>query len=284
MNYKKTNASEVIDRLSSAYGVSTQRALAEALDVPSNNVSAWLQRSSVPGSAIIKCALDTNADLKWLVTGELENAKCNKEKLSLTGKALYEKIMSNGGKAVLQRILNAYGFTMQKQLCELLDISSGTVSTWIRRNYFPGDVVVACALDTGVSLAWLAAGEKDTSNECSQAPDEVKGILKIKKMKLIAGKLTDSGFCYFDQSLISSEIITPLYIESASKSWLADFGRTDLSNGRWVIDIDGNCDIYDIARIPGSKINIVGKATSFECSVDDITPMGVVVQTFENNI
>lgn len=54
-----------------------------------------------------------------------------------------------GGKAVLQRILDAYGFTMQKQLGDLHELSSGTISTWVRRNFFPGDVVVACALDTG---------------------------------------------------------------------------------------------------------------------------------------
>ncbi|WP_234405960.1 helix-turn-helix transcriptional regulator [Pectobacterium brasiliense] len=48
--------------------------------------------------------------------------------------------------------MDAYGFTLEKQLCDLLGISSGTVSKWVRRDYFPGDVVVICALDTGVSF------------------------------------------------------------------------------------------------------------------------------------
>lgn len=43
-----------------------------------------------------------------------------------------------GGKAVLQRILDAYGFTMQKQLGDLHELSSGTISTWVRRNFSPG--------------------------------------------------------------------------------------------------------------------------------------------------
>ena len=93
--------------------------------------------------------------------------------------------MANGGKPVLRRILDAYGFTMQKQLCELLDISSGMVSTWVRRNYFPGDVVVACALDTGVDLRWLATGKNKQHKGTSQ---QLKRNL-IPRKNLAAGTL-----------------------------------------------------------------------------------------------
>ncbi|WP_244269279.1 helix-turn-helix domain-containing protein [Pantoea septica] len=87
----ESNAQEVIERLFSAYGVTTQRTLTEALNVPSNNVSAWSQRNSVPGSAIIKCVLDTGVDLQSLVNGELasialltmQKAKMQKSKTSL---------------------------------------------------------------------------------------------------------------------------------------------------------------------------------------------------------
>lgn len=65
-----------------------------------------------------------------------------------------------GGKAVLTRMLQAYGFSMQKELGDLYGLSSGTISTWVRRDIL-GDVVVACALDTGVSLRWLARQRRD---------------------------------------------------------------------------------------------------------------------------
>lgn len=45
--------------------------------------------------------------------------------------------MANGGRAVLRRILDAYGFTLQKELGDLLGISSGTISTWVRRDFSP---------------------------------------------------------------------------------------------------------------------------------------------------
>jgi len=284
MSDLQSNAYEVIERLLAAYGVTTQRALAESLNVPSNNVSAWSQRNSVPGSAIIKCALDTGADLRWLVKGELAKANFDRSKNLPHGKALLDEIISNGGKAVLRRIMDAYGFTLQKQLCELLDISSGTVSTWIRRNHFPGEVVVTCALETGVSLEWLATGKGMSNGSDMENFSQKKQLCKIEKNKLSAGKLIKDGFYYFDNSFISKDVISPVFIMSASKSWLVDFDKRNISNGRWVIDIDGNVDVYDIARIPGNKINIVGNGSAFECNVEDVAPLGVVVLTLENNI
>lgn len=179
MNYSKGDASEILDRLSSAYGVNSQKALAEALGVPAANVSNWLQRNSVPGGAFVKCSLDTGADLRWLSTGEFENSNNQISKPSLKGKELYDQILNSGGKAVLQRILQAYGFKTQKELSDLLGIPTGTISTWIRRDFFPGDVVITCALDTGVPLSWLAI-EKD-NDEFQRSKNYFVDYEKLKK-------------------------------------------------------------------------------------------------------
>lgn len=152
MIVEKGGSAQILERLMSSYGVSTQKDLAAALAIPANNISGWTHRDSVPGNSIIKCVLDTGDELQWLVTGELAKAKFDYEPNAPNGEALYSEITSNGGKPVLRRIMDAYGFTLQKQLCDSLGISSGTVSTWVRRNYFPGNVVVICAFNTGVSL------------------------------------------------------------------------------------------------------------------------------------
>ncbi|HAU5562284.1 TPA: phage repressor protein CI [Serratia fonticola] len=284
MTEEKGGSAQILERLMSSYGVNTQKDLAAALEIPTNNISGWIQRDSIPGNAIIKCAIDTGADLQWLAYGKLANANCGATCERPSGHILYSEVMANGGRPVLRRIFNAYGFSMQKQLCELLNISSGTVSTWVRRNYFPGDVVVTCALDTGVSLEWLATGKSKLSRNDSNILSEHSLIRKIPKRKLSAGKLTDDSFYYFDNSFLSNEIMDSVFIESASKSWFVALGRKNISNGRWVIDIDGDLDVYDVARVSGNKINIVGKSSSFECNVSEVTPFGVVVQTLENNI
>lgn len=275
----ESNAQEVIERLLSAYGVTTQRALAEALNVPSNNVSAWSQRNSVPGSAIIKCVLDTGVDLQWLLNGKLANANLERTIELPSGEALLKEITSNGGKAVLRRIMDAYGFTLQKQLCDLLGISSGTVSTWVRRNYFPGDVVVTCALDTGASLEWLATGKGKHHKNCLK---DLSGH-EIPHKNLAAGVLIDSGTWLADFSFIKQPIIEPIFISGNVEAWIVDQSVKDISNGRWLIGIDDKYDIYDIALLPGRKLNVTGKGNNFTCGVEEIKAAGKVVLTLTYN-
>lgn len=85
-------------------------------------------------------------------------------------------------------MLDAYWFSTQKELGDLLGISTATISTWIRRNFFPGDVVIACALDIGVSLEWLATGRGITSSGQGLAVDAPETVT-IAKKRLLAGKL-----------------------------------------------------------------------------------------------
>jgi lambda repressor-like predicted transcriptional regulator len=281
MNDENLNTQELIERISSSYGVTTQRALAEVLGVPSNSVSTWVQRNSFPGKAIIQCSLETGADLNWLMTGKPANSNL-RDTPSLKGKRLYDEIMTSGGKPVLRRILDAYGFSMQKELGDLLDISSGTISTWIRRDYFPGDVVVACALDTGVSLRWLSTGKGEMFE--SVASDKHEEAMSISKHRLESGKLIQSGNWTLDSSLSTAAPDSLIFIEGISHSWLANTGANNISNGRWVIDIDESLDVFDVVRLPGGKLRLSNSAASFECAIADVKPFAAVIFTLEKNL
>lgn len=283
MNYSKGDASEILERLSSAYGVSTQKTLAEALEVPAANVSNWLQRNSVPGGAFVKCSLDTGADLRWLSTGEFENSNNRILKADLKGKELYERIVNSGGKAVLQRMLQAYGFKTQKELGDLLGIPTGTISTWIRRDFFPGDVVVVCALDTGVSLEWLATGKGAVTEYKSVQALDANLVKFVPKKHLKAGVLEDIGEWIIDSHFVSSDIIKPVYVEGKPDSWLVDFGLIEISNGRWLLDIDGKYDVYDVTLYPGRKMDATNASSNFQCGIDDIKAIGRISLTIKNN-
>jgi len=286
---EKMDSQEILNRLMTAYGVSSQKSLAEALAIPANNISGWLQRGSVPGNPIIKCALDTGTDLNWLVTGKFANANIGHEvpkgvpSRYEKGKALIEKMLSTGGKAVLQRVMAAYGFNTQKELSEYLAISTGTISTWVRREYFPGDVVITCALDTGASLEWLATGEMSIPLHGEIANPEV---LLINKKILLAGKLADDGYCHVDQSFVPAGVnLKSLnYVRSGKSSWLIEMGDKELSNGSWLLDIDGTLDVYAVSKRPGNKLRVIGKDGVFECSTNEVLAKGLVIVILENAI
>lgn len=280
MRIENAIAPEVLERILSAYGFKMQKELAEKLGIASSNVGSWIQRGHVPGNVIVQCALDTGADVNWIVTGELAKASLSPRVQVGQGKALYEEIMSNGGKPVLRRIMDAYGFTMQKQLCDLLEISSGTVSTWIRRDYFPGDVVVACALDTGVSLQWLATGKGTQCNESAAIPC---GSL-IPRKNLAAGVLHDAGQWNIDLNFISHTLVEPIFIYSTVSAWIVDLAVIEISNGRWLLGIDNKFDVYDVTLLPGRKITVSSKTSNFTCGADEVTTTGKVVLTMDYNV
>ncbi|MBP2194703.1 phage repressor protein CI [Pantoea cypripedii] len=278
----KINANDgVLERLMSAYGVKTQADLAGVLGIEKHSVTGWVQRDAVPGNTLVRCCIDTGADVHWLMTGQFANS--NFLKPSLHGKSLYKEILSNGGKPLLRRVLDTYGFTQQKQLSMLMGISEGTISTWIKRDFFPGDVVVACALDTGVSLQWLATGQGEMfqSTEGTQASNET---LKIDKYRMESGKLLSAGHWLLDASLSSVEPSLLNFIEGISHSWLVNTASHNIGNGRWVINIDDSFDVFDVVRLPGGKIKLSNDSVSFECAVNDVKPHGAVIFTLEKNI
>lgn len=281
MSKNDVNASAALERILSAYGFKQQKELAERLGIHANNVSSWLARNVIPSNVFIECSLDTGADLRWLVNGQLANAKFNEGQVNLKGKQLYDEIMANGGRAVLRRILDAYGFTMQKELGDLLGISSGTISTWVRRDFFPGDVVVTCALDTGVSLGWLSTG-KGQMRICKDI--ETANAITIRKCRLEAGELKDIGRWTPDASMVPPNIDDLVFIDGVSSSWLADISNSKIGNGRWLIGIDGALDVFDVIRLPGGKIRLSNKSAEFECNITDITPAGAVIFTLEKHV
>lgn len=279
MSRKEIDAPAALERILVTYGFKQQKELAEHLGIHGNNVSSWLARNAIPSNVFLECALDTGADLHWLCYGEFANASLEVPPSVGRGKALYDEIMSNGGKSVLRRIMDAYGFTKQKQLCDLLEISSGTVSTWVRRDYFPGDVVVACALDTGVSLQWLATGK---GAQCTEGVTKSCDSL-IPRKNLMAGVLHEAGKWNIDLSFISHTLVEPIFVYSNISSWIVDFAFVDISNGRWLLGIDGKYDVYDIAMLPGRKINVSNRTTNFTCGAEEVNAAGKIVLTMDSD-
>lgn len=293
MRSEKGNAAEILERLLSSYGVTTQKELSEKLGIASNSISNWLQRGSVSGNAIIDCALDTGADLSWLVFGKFTDARIGEfEPPPIRGSKLRQQLLNgSGGKALIRRIMDSYGFKTQTELGDYFELSSGTISTWIRRDFFPGEVVVTCAIDTGVPLYWLATGQQlvlnlaQTQNiaNTSETPKSSQ-LLSVCKYQLSAGQMKESGEVLTDPKVLQPNISKPAYIYSGRFIWLADMAVKNIANGKWLIDLDDNVDVYSISRLPGNKLQVKNDTTEFQCSSDDIKAIGLIIATTEIHV
>ncbi|WP_180259191.1 helix-turn-helix domain-containing protein [Enterobacter kobei] len=279
---------EVLERILSSYGVRSQVEYAELNGIPAGTIQNWLKRGRLPGDYILQCALDTGADVNWLVNGNLANVSLDPHKVGdLSGIALSERMEASGGKIVLRRILDAYGFKLQKELGDHLNIPSGTMSAWIRREHFPGEVVIVCSLETGVSLLWLATGigsMYETNPEANQNSLLSTDIKQIAKFSIHTGSLINNGAWYCDESLIDPSVKNPALVEKNSLRWLVDLEAKNITNGRWLIDVDGTCDVYDIARLPGNKLVVKNDSSQFECLANEVTCVGMVFLTLSKSI
>lgn len=280
------NAKEVLERILSSYGVRTRQAYSDLTNIPLSTIHNWIKRGKVPGDYVIQCSFDTGADLKWLMEGsELTNVRFEAGSYPMQGLKLMEAMQNAGGKEILQRIIQAYGFTLQKELGDHLDIPSGTMSAWVRREHFPGDVVIVCALDTGVSLYWLATGNGNMYEQ--KAVDTTAmpvGLKQLSKYTIHTGQMVEIGLWFCDDSIIDPNVVKPVLTEKNGQRWLVDLDAKNISNGRWLVDVDGTCDVYDIARLPGNKLVVKNSSLQFECLVDEIKCVGMVFLTLSKSI
>lgn len=285
MDKEEQSVRDVIDRILVSYGVRTRQAYSDLAKIPLPTISNWVKRGKVPGDYIVQCALDTGADLKWLMEGgELTNVRFEPGHYPMQGIRLMEAMQSSGGKEILQRIMQAYGFTMQKELGDHLGIPSGTMSAWVRREHFPGDVVIVCALDTGASLYWLATGNGGLYESNVTLPTEQTALAKIRKYRLENGELKKIGNWLADPSMIPDNHDGLMFVEGMGKSWLVDISAKNIANGRWLISIDGAMDVFNVIRLPGNKVRLSNGSAEFECNLSDITPSGTVIFTIEKHI
>ncbi|MBC2622883.1 phage repressor protein CI [Citrobacter cronae] len=276
----------VLERILTSYGVKTRQAYADLLGMPIGTINNWLKRGNIPGDYLVRCVLDTGVDLRWLKDGELTNATSNSaSNYALKGQELIERMQESGGKVVLRRIMDAYGFTLQKQLGDLLDIPSGTMSAWVRREHFPGEIVIVCALDTGVSLYWLATGNGSMYEQKTEDSAALPiGLKQITKYSIQTGQLSESGAWFCDETLIEAGVNNPVLVEKTGQRWLVDLDAKNIANGRWLIDVDGTCDVYDVARLPGNRLTVKNGSSQFECLVDEIKCVGMVFLTLSKSI
>ena len=182
----------------------------------------------------------------------------------------------DGGKAVVQRILQAYGFTMQKQLHDHLGVGNGTVSTWIKRNYFPGEVVIRCALETGADLEWLATGipAKET-----RSGDKILPIT-IPRKKIANGVLTSEPDCLLDPSLFNPFPDGPLVVKKDKELYIVETNFLHILNGKWLIKRSDFYSISSVVVYPKKTVAIDG----VQWPIEDLDFMGLVCYEIKDSL
>jgi len=201
---------------------------------------------------------------------------------------------NTGGKAAIHRLIAAYNFKSRQQLCDHLGASKSTMANRYLRDSFPAEWVIQCAIETGASLLWLTTGEGDPHikikedknfdmDQISQEDNDIEPFaLKIDTYSLNKGSISGTGKTLLDQKILTPHLQSALLIHTQNESYLVDQAIGTLSNGYYLVDIDGTKSIANLTRLPKNRLMVQHNDSSFECAIDDINVEGRATKVFKS--
>ncbi|HBL8879758.1 phage repressor protein CI [Enterobacter cloacae] len=179
---------------------------------------------------------------------------------------------------VLDRVVDAYGFTSKLQLAEHFDMASSSLSARFKRGIFPADMVVRCVAETGASLEWLATGQGRKFDE------EDLDILKMSRRKIVDGLIYDAGMYMLDKVTFLPGMplpTSPVCILEGNTQFIVETKFNEIYDDQWLVEIEGKASIRTLTRIPIKKVRVSGVGMAFDCSIEDINVIGRVVLTIK---
>ncbi|MDN8597899.1 phage repressor protein CI [Citrobacter sp. S2-9] len=177
---------------------------------------------------------------------------------------------NSGGKKVIERLVEAYGFTTRQALCDHLGVSKSTMATRYMRDIFPADWVLQCVMETGTPIDWLVSGKGELKTTA------VTSLIDVETHELKNGEAIALGTYKFDPIFLLKEIKSALAIKTNQHVYICDQEDTTISDGQWLVDIEGKLSIKKINLIPVKKVIVAGDGFSFECDINDIKPIAKV--------
>ncbi|EWE18782.1 phage repressor protein CI [Klebsiella pneumoniae] len=188
---------------------------------------------------------------------------------------------NNGGREAILRMLEAYGVSTRKALCERLGISSSTMSTRWMRDVFPADWIIKCSIETDVPVEWLSFGTgspkpPQKSLGIQSANENVLAdLFSVPRKKIKDGKLLDSNFYLLDKALVPDSLQKPIVIMDSDQLYLVDQHFHEVTDGKWVVEIEGKVSIRELTRIPVGRVKVgaPNPCHSFECFISELNPI-----------
>lgn len=180
---------------------------------------------------------------------------------------------------VLDRICEVYGFAQKIQLARHFNIAASSLQNRYTRGAISYDFIVHCSLETGANVEWLLTGKGEKlSGKGIEASKESEEIT-VKSFTLSEGRLVEISDLRISKSFFSRIPNNPQRVLSDNS---AHFIEPDalLSDGSWLVEIEGAKSIRELTVLPGRKLHVAGGKVPFECSVDEIKTLGRVVGVY----
>ncbi|TNL12965.1 phage repressor protein CI [Kosakonia cowanii] len=173
---------------------------------------------------------------------------------------------------LLDRICQVYGFTQKIQLARHFNIAASSLQNRYTRGTISYDFAVQCALETGANLRWLLTGQGSQFDGKSASTDPKI----VDSFTLSDGKLEENSPLNIDTGFFSKQMSKGIAVRADGKLHFIEQDAS-LSDGRWLVDIEGATSIRELTLLPGKRLHVAGGKVPFECGIDEIKTIGRVV-------
>lgn len=176
---------------------------------------------------------------------------------------------------LLDRICQVYGFTQKIQLARHFNIAASSLQNRYARGTISYDFAVQCALDTGASLRWLMTGQ-GSQFEGQPAPGDP---VSVASFTLSDGQLEENTTLSIDSHFFSKQLTRGIAVRAEGKLHFVEKDAS-LTDGLWLVEIEGTTSIRELTLLPGKKLHVAGGKIPFECGIDEIKTIGRVVGVY----
>ncbi|UJD92122.1 phage repressor protein CI (plasmid) [Rahnella aquatilis] len=187
-----------------------------------------------------------------------------------------EKDAGISNEDVLNRICQAYGFSQKIQLARHFNIAASSLQNRYTRGSISYDFLVHCSLETGAETRWLLTGEGESARSGLDTSNAQNASSTFKLFTLSEGKLSEDGSLNIDHKLFGKALTQPICVKSDGKTHMVEKDAS-LSDGTWLVDIEGSISIRDLTLLPARRLHVAGGKVPFECGIDEIKTLGRVI-------
>lgn len=176
---------------------------------------------------------------------------------------------------LLDRICQVYGFTQKIQLARHFNIAASSLQNRYARGTVSYDFAVQCALDTGASLRWLITGQGAQFEGQPTQGDP----LSVASFTLSDGRLEENAILSIDTHFFNKPLTRGIAVRAEGKLHFVEKDAS-LTDGLWLVEIEGTTSIRDLTLLPGKKLHVAGGKIPFECVIGEIKTVGRVVGVY----
>lgn len=182
--------------------------------------------------------------------------------------------------SILDRLCEVYGFHQKVQLANHFNMSASSLSNRYTRGNVSYDLAAICALETGTNIRWILTGEGQRNSNQPDALETPNGsIINIQSFTISESHLKEGPLLSIGDNFFTQKPTDSIAVRADGKLHFIE-KLTNLSDGHWLVDIEGAISIRELTVLPAKKLHVAGGKVPFECTVGDIATLGRVVGTY----